>query len=159
MSETNRIWDLMQRAYEGNTWHGPGLRPLLEDVTGAQAEAHPIPGARSIWETILHLAAQEEAVRRRLDGEHVEELPPAADWPPVTDAGPEAWRRDLHRFEEAHQRLRDRVWDFPEASLSGVVPGRDYPYYLMLYGVIQHDLYHAGQIAMLMQAQGVTPRG
>jgi hypothetical protein len=29
----------------------------------------------------------------------------------------------------------------------------------MLHGIIQHDLYHAGQIAVLKKAQSWQPRG
>src|ERR1041384_7534740 len=31
----------------------------------------------------------------------------------------------------------------------GMVPGTPYNVYFLLHGVIQHDLYHAGQIALL----------
>ncbi len=34
-------------------------------------------------------------------------------------------------------------------DLDKVVAGRDYTMYVMLHGVIQHNLYHAGQIAVL----------
>ena len=33
--------------------------------------------------------------------------------------------------------------------LDEIVPGRAYDYYTMLHGIIQHDLYHCGQIAIL----------
>jgi hypothetical protein len=33
-----------------------------------------------------------------------------------------------------------------------MVPGTEYSVYFMLHGVIQHDLYHAGQIALLKKA-------
>jgi hypothetical protein len=64
---------------------------------------------------------------------------------------------ELGRIRDIFQRAC--AGDFPEARLNDPVPDRDYPLYLMLYGIIQHDLYHAGQIVVLMQAQGLTPKG
>jgi hypothetical protein len=36
--------------------------------------------------------------------------------------------------------------------LEEIVPGREYDYYTMLHGILQHDLYHAGQISILKKA-------
>jgi hypothetical protein len=33
------------------------------------------------------------------------------------------------------------------------VPGRNHSFFVMLHGVVQHGLYHAGQIAMLKKAK------
>jgi uncharacterized damage-inducible protein DinB len=159
MGETDRIWDMLQRAYAGNAWHGPGLRELLLSVTAEQASARPVPKARTIWETARHLTACEDAVRRRLLGEPVGELPPDEDWPAVEDNSASAWARTLDEFESGHVRLREALARFPDQRLDDVVPGRDYPFYLMLHGVVEHELYHSGQIVVLMQAQGLTPRG
>jgi uncharacterized damage-inducible protein DinB len=159
MSETGRIWDLLQRAYEGDAWHGPALRELLENVPPAKAAARPVAAAHSIWEIALHIGAYERVVRRRIEGEPIGELPEAEEWPDVADTSPAAWRHTLETFEEEHRRLRVALAGFPDSRLADTVPGRDYPFYIMLYGVIQHDLYHAGQIALLMRAQGVEPKG
>jgi len=35
------------------------------------------------------------------------------------------------------------------ARLEEITPGTSYSNYVLLHGVIQHDLYHAGQIALL----------
>jgi len=44
------------------------------------------------------------------------------------------------------------VDDLPDSRLYEVVPGKTgkhYTFYYMLHGVVQHELYHAGQIALL----------
>jgi uncharacterized damage-inducible protein DinB len=159
MSESARIWDMLQRAYAGNAWHGPALKELLESVDTEHAAARPVAGGRTIWEITDHLTACEDAVRRRLLGEPVDQTPPEAAWPEVGDVSAGAWRWSRQRFEDGHQALRDVLWGFPESRLDDVVPGRDYPFYLMLHGLGQHELYHAGQIVVLMQAQGLAPVG
>jgi len=82
MGETERIWNQLQRSFEGNeAWKCPSLRDLLAEVTAAQAAAHPIPAAPSIWELLLHTTAHERVACRRLAGEAVATLPDALGWP------------------------------------------------------------------------------
>ena len=158
MSETERIWNLLQRSFEGNeAWKCPSLRDLLASATASHATAHPIAGAPSIWELLLHTTACERVARRRLAGEDVASLPDALAWPKPAPASVEAWLRAKLDFGEARRALRQAVASFPEARLGDPVPGREYSYYVLLHGVIEHALYHAGQIEMLMLAQGVRP--
>jgi uncharacterized damage-inducible protein DinB len=158
MSETERIWDLLQRSFEGNeAWKCPSLRDLLAGVTASQAAAHPIAGAPSIWELLLHTTAYEHVVRRRLGGERVETLPDAQAWPKPASVSGEAWLEAKLGFGEARRALRQTVAAFPDARLAEAVPGREYTYYVMLHGAVEHALYHAGQVEMLMLAQGVRP--
>jgi uncharacterized damage-inducible protein DinB len=158
MSETDRIWDELQRSFEGNeAWKCPSLRDLLAAVTAVQAAARPIAGAPSAWELLLHTTAYEEVVRRRLGGEDVETLPDEKAWPKPVDTSAAAWLQAKLDFGEARRALRQAVAAFPDARLGEAVPRREYTFYVMLHGAIQHSLYHAGQIEMLMVAQGVRP--
>jgi uncharacterized damage-inducible protein DinB len=153
MSEIQRIEDQLRRAFEGHAWHGPAVRELLADVTAAKAAARPLSDAHSIWEIVLHIAAWEEVVRRRLQGEAVADLPPEQDWPPVRDVSEAEWRKALDDFDRVHRTLREAIARSGEVRLAEMVPGKEHSVYHMLHGVIQHDLYHAGQIAVLKKAR------
>jgi uncharacterized damage-inducible protein DinB len=158
MSETDRIWDQLQRTFEGGeAWRCPSLRDLLAAVSASQAAARPIVGAPSIWELLLHTTVYENVTRRRLAGEHVETLPEEEAWPRPGDTSAAAWLQAKLDFGEARRALRQAVAFFPEARLGETVPGREYTFYVMLHGAIEHALYHAGQVEMLMVAQGVRP--
>ncbi len=41
---------------------------------------------------------------------------------------------------------------WPEDHLGEIVPNKPYSVYVMLHGAVQHELYHAGQIALLKKA-------
>jgi uncharacterized damage-inducible protein DinB len=156
MSETARIADQLHRAFYGEAWHGDSLLQILDGVTAAQAAARPIKHAHSIWELVLHIAAWDNAVRRRLAGEAVS-LPDEQNFPSVMDSSEGAWRRTVEHAKRAHTELVDAVKAFPDDRLSEKVPGKKnepdwYNFYYMLHGVAQHELYHAGQIALLKKA-------
>ncbi len=151
MEEIKRLADQLKRAYEGEAWHGPSLREVLAGVTAEMAAKKPLPHAHSIWEIVLHIAAWEKAVRRRLEGEVVT-LSDEEDWPPVNDTSETAWKNALATLENDNRQLRETILRLNDARLNDIVPGKNYSAYYMLHGVIQHDLYHAGQIAILKKA-------
>jgi len=158
MGEIDRIWDQLQRSFEGNdAWRCPSLRDLLGGLAASAAGSHPVQGAPSVWELLLHVTVYEGVARRQLDGEVVPSLAGEQAWPRPADTSPAAWRRARLAFGEARRALRQAVAAFPEARLSEPVPGREYTYYVLLHGVVEHSLYHAGQIEMLMVAAGVRP--
>jgi uncharacterized damage-inducible protein DinB len=158
MAETDRIWGQLQRSFEGNeAWKCPSLRELFAAITAPQAAARPIPGAPTIWELLLHTTAYEELVRRRVLGEMVDTLPDEKAWPKPTETSDAAWLQTKLDFGEARRALRQAVALLPEARLHEMVPGHDYTFYVMLHGVVEHALYHAGQAEMLMVAQGIRP--
>lgn len=153
MKEIDRILDQHSRAYNGDAWHGDPLMKVLDGVTAQQAAAHPIKHAHSIWEIVNHLRAWRGAVPIRLQGK-VKELHGAEDWPPVTDTSDSAWRNCLRDLEEKTESYLNAVRAFPETKLADLVPARDHSFYVLLHGMVQHDLYHAGQISLLKKAVG-----
>jgi uncharacterized damage-inducible protein DinB len=72
------------------------------------------------------------------------------DWPVAGD-GDGAWPAALESLERAHARLRESVARFDPQRLEQAPAGGSTAYVLM-HGIVQHDLYHAGQIALLRKA-------
>jgi uncharacterized damage-inducible protein DinB len=143
--------DQIGRAFRGQSWHGPSVREVLEGVSAEDAAAHPIAGAHSIWEIVLHLLAGYRLVLGRVRGEHAQ-LSPDEEWPPVAGLGSEeAWRESQRTLEELNQQLQRAVRAFPAERLSQELGSR-YPAYIQFCGAPQHDLYHAGQIVILKKA-------
>ena len=155
MTETTRIADQLRRAFAGGAWHGPAVLKLLAAVDAATAAAHPIPNAHSIWELVLHIAAWDGAVNRRIVGGKSLNLRSAQNFPPVKDKSPTAWREAVAQLKRAHQELLTTVSKMSDRRLHERVPGKNYNIYSMLHGVVQHELYHAGQIALLKKARAL----
>ncbi len=152
MSETKRIKDQLSRAFDGEAWHGPSVFEVLAGVTAEQAAAHPVAGAHSIWEIALHIWAWERIARRRIEEWVPMEVSPEEDWPPVSDTSEHAWKNALNRLRLNHVALEEVTIRLDDERLREMVPGTPYNLYFLLHGVIQHDLYHAGQIALLKKA-------
>jgi uncharacterized damage-inducible protein DinB len=155
MTESERISDQFRRAFDGNAWHGPSVLALLEDVSASQAAAHPIASAHSIWQLVNHIAAWEGACLRRLNGDPAQ-LTDEEDWPVVTDTSDAAWKQTKQALVATHQQLLEKIAELDDARLDQpIISGSSTNYssvYVTLHGGVQHDLYHAGQIALLKKA-------
>ena len=180
-NEMQRIADLLDRAGSGDAWHGPPVDATLTGITVEQAAARPLPNGHSIWEIALHIAVWDRVVARRFGGETFEPSA-AEDWPtpaitvdgieytvigaispgasprgrsgrsepsPVSAA---AWNGVVADVRTARGELRAAMLAFDPARLFDTVRGKNYSYYVMAHGIVQHDLYHAGQIALLRKA-------
>jgi uncharacterized damage-inducible protein DinB len=157
-AEISRIIDELQREHEGDPWHGSPLNAILEGIDAARAAARPIPAAHSIWELVLHMTSWKNETARRIRGA-VACMPIEGDWPEVGDLTEERWQAARERLEAAHADLVAAVKALPEAKLyeptndtRSAPLGTGVSHYVLLHGIVQHDVYHAGQISLLKKA-------
>ncbi len=151
MTEIERITDQLRRAFEGEAWCGSALREVLADVTAESAARRMLANAHSVWEIVLHVAAWKDAVRRRLAGERVV-TPAEGDFPSVVETDATAWRNAIEMLETRHTELREAVARLDDARLEEPIVEGMSSLYVTLHGAVQHDLYHAAQIALLKKA-------
>jgi uncharacterized damage-inducible protein DinB len=157
-TEITRIVNQLQRSYNGDAWHGTPLLGILQGITAEQAFMRPIANAHTIWELVLHITAWEgEVVRRLRTGES--RLPEEGDWQEVHDTSQAAWNNALKRLREVHITLEQEMTRYTDDELdtTPAVPrvreiGSGVSLYVLLHGIVQHGIYHAGQIALLKKA-------
>jgi hypothetical protein len=75
-----------------------------------------------------------------------------ANFPPMSTPTEETWRETVANAKRTHDKLIKAVAVLPGSKLRETVPGKKYDFQFMLPGVVQHELYHAGQIAILKKA-------
>lgn len=157
MDEPRRTAELYRSVYEGDAkgeaWHGLALKPLLKDVSAEQASRVPVAGGHSIFQLVEHIAYWEEVVVKRVRGQIVDApLNTPDDWPPNRKLSDSDWQRTLHRLDASHLALRKAMEQFREEKLVETVPKRDHDYYTLLNGIIDHCVYHSGQIALVKKS-------
>jgi hypothetical protein len=74
------------------------------------------------------------------------------DWTKPFTGSEDEWVAAQGHLFETGERLAGEIEAFDDARLSEIVPGREYDFYHLFHGVVQHSLYHAGQIAILKRA-------
>jgi|HubBroStandDraft_6_1064221.scaffolds.fasta_scaffold02445_7 uncharacterized damage-inducible protein DinB len=153
MSEVRRIGQLLKHGYDGQPWYGKALRKLLAEVTAEHAAARPIAGAHSIWQEVLHAIAWRRVACRLLRGETVGELSDAENWPEPPGSDEAAWQQTLDELAQTQHDLEAGLANLTDERLQeNVTYHKPFPLYRLLHGIIHHDAYHAGQIALLRNA-------
>lgn len=148
MTEVERILDQYDRAMNGDAWHGDPVWKILEGIPAEQAACRRAANTHAIWELVSHMTYWETEVCRRISG-----LPsrPAKElnFPAVPEATAENWNSSLNQFRRSNADFRQAVSKLDPSRLDQAPEGRVKTIYVEVHGVIQHHIYHAGQIAIL----------
>jgi uncharacterized damage-inducible protein DinB len=146
MSQTQRVADSYRAATLKDAWYAPSLAQVLPQISPELATTPPIPGAHSISALLQHLLLWNERVRNTSDSHPLPRWQAEQEWaePPIP------WNELVARWNQSRDLLEDKLRNFPLEDLPKQVPGRDYPYEKLLEGIVQHTIYHAGQIAMVL---------
>lgn len=148
MSEIARILDQYDRAMSGDAWHGDPVWTILDGITAQQAATRPDRNVHNIWELVSHITFWETEVYRRL-----KHLPPRSpdklNFLATPEPTAESWNGALEELRQSNRDFRAAVAELDDSQLDQPLPGREKTAYVEVHGVIQHNLYHAGQIALL----------
>ena len=123
----------------------------LENVSTEMAALKPVFNGHSIWEIVLHINTWHICVQKRISGS-VYEPSPEEDWLEIKDNSRLAWYNAINDIKISLQEVIEYLIQLDEKILTENIPGKNYTYYTALHGLIQHDIYHAGQIAVLKKA-------
>jgi uncharacterized damage-inducible protein DinB len=149
MSQIEFIVDQLKRAFDGEAWHGPALMEILDGIDATTAAAHPVSTAHSIWELVLHVAAWESVVTRRILYGKELTLTDDENFGHIQRTDEAAWLDAVQMLKKSHSELIEAVSGLSEARLKEQVPGKPYDILFMVLGTAQHAAYHGGQIALL----------
>lgn len=164
MSLRITLRDNLLNVWVGNPWYGSSGRKILDGITAADAAARPVAGVQNIWETVLHLIAWSEEVANSVRG-GVSNVPTRGDWPKLPEpANEDAWKHTLAELGAARQAVLDALEQSHEEDLHLLVKEAatagqaQHSRAQTLAGLVEHDVYHFGQIALLKKAlrQGRT---
>jgi uncharacterized damage-inducible protein DinB len=152
-----QIIDALRKAHSGDPWYGPSTESLIASLSASDAADHPIEGGHSIWEIVLHMIAWQNEVVRRLRGSAAT-WPEEGDWQEITDASDASWEQVKTLLSGSTSRLEEQlassVIDYD--ALVGTARSRELATGVTIgetvLGVLQHNAYHTGQIALLKRA-------
>ena len=160
MSPGERLAHQLDRGYREDPWHGPPTAELLEGLDARTASARPFPAGHSIWELVLHMTGWQDEVLKRTEGAKPA-FPPQGDWPEVGEPAEERWQAACAALKASTERLQAAVAALTQGELDRRIGvARDRPLGAgvtlddTILGIVQHNAYHSGQIALLRRALG-----
>lgn len=150
-NEIKLLLHLIDEGYERKTWHGPNLKGSLRGLSPDEAAWRPAGNRHNIWEIAVHAAYWKYTVRRRLLGEKRGSFPlKGSNWFRLpAEKTEEAWKEHLRMLDDVHRSMREAIAAFSPAKLYSTTPNSRVPNIAVMYGIANHDIYHAGQIQLL----------
>ena len=147
-TEILQIAEQLKNAYEGVAWFGRPLKSLLNDVDESIAFEKPI-GEHSILQLLWHIINWRGFTINRLrEGDEISlKQFEVNDWQQLNHEDKSLWKKGLHKLDQTQAELIEVIQRQQDDLLDEIVPGRKYSFKDLLYGIVQHDIYHAGQIA------------
>jgi uncharacterized damage-inducible protein DinB len=156
MSESARLADQLRKALKGEAWYGPSWHDVLEGLGVKDALRRPVAQGHSIGEIVLHAITWQEIAAKRLGGETPPQPTDEQDWPKVNFDSESDWEKAKHRFFVTGAALADAIGAFPAERLDEQRANNAGTWYHLASGMLQHDLYHLGQVSLLKKAAEKT---
>lgn len=137
--------------YNGQPWYGKSVKNVLGDITAREAVASPGNQSHSIAEIVSHMIEWRRFLQKRFSGDAEYEVNQKASfrWQNFGKTPENAWENILETLDKNQEVLLSYITEITSNKLNEVVANRNYRYRDLIEGVIQHDLYHVGQIVLI----------
>jgi len=149
-SEVRRIRSLIKSCYNGPAWHGPALLEMIKIIDPAII-GNRINGSHSIIELVNHIASWKVFIIKKLEGDPDFDVVGAFNFTKIENPTLEDWDAAKKRLQDIHDQLMDKLKYTEDSVLLEGVPGRSYNFFFLLMGIVNHNVYHTGQIKLLMK--------
>ena len=148
--ETQSIIRNLQNVLSGEPWYGRPVYPMLEEIDPAVVYKKPAEGSHSLIDLLYHLLTWAEFTLKSLEKAEKENITAIEkmDWREINPAD-HNWEKGVAEFRQVHERIIQLLNEKDDAFLSEMVNHRKFNFRFMLNGLIQHDIYHLGEIAYL----------
>lgn len=146
-TEIEKIISLLQSTFEKDAWHGPAVMEVLSEVNDQSAHLK-LPNTHSVIELVAHMTTWRIFTIAKLQDKDftvTDEL----NFPIEKN-----WQKVLNDLKDSQYKLVDAIQKFPPDRLGEVIPNYNnkYTFYTLIHGIIHHDLYHTGQIKLILRA-------
>lgn len=135
---------------EGEPWYGQSAIKILREIDEANVYKKPTANSHSLIELVYHMINWAEFTLNRLEKDEEKDATffDKLDWREITREE-HTWEKAIAQYKVTHDLIIDLLGTKDDKFLSEKVDARDYNVRFLLHGLIQHDIYHLGQIAYL----------
>src|SRR5438876_8082960 len=146
--ETQSTISNLQNVLSGEPWFGRSVYSLLEEIDTSKIYTKPDENSHSLADLLYHLLTWAEFTLKSLERAGEEEIRAIEklDWRKI-DPAIHSWEKGLNELKSVHEKIILVLKDKDDEFLSEKVEYRKYNFRVLLNGLIEHNIYHLGQIA------------
>jgi uncharacterized damage-inducible protein DinB len=147
--EIQSIISNLQNVLTGEAWYGRPVYQILEETEPQKAYLKPNQNSHSAIELLYHMLTWADFTMKRLEGykEDMAEFE-KLDWRTI-DPATHTWQKGLTELKATHNRIIELLQQKDDSFLKEIVDYRKYNFHFLLNGLIQHNIYHLGQIVYI----------
>lgn len=155
MNKSATLQTQLETLLYGQAWYGTPIYTILESLSFEAAYEKPENASHNIAEILTHMLAwTEEAINRMAESPAGE--PARGDWNDVVTPDEQKWLQLIASFKLANVELTQLISNFPDGKWAEATndereayTGYAATYEALIVGLMQHHVYHAGQISLL----------
>ena len=143
----------LQNTLNGEPWYGKAVYQVMEEVDDTKACIKPGNSGHSLVDLLYHMIIWATFCLKHLKNSSPDEIKKteSMDWREI-DPAIHNWQKGMKEFKETHEQIISILETKNDEFLSKIVAGREFNYRFMLNGLIQHNIYHLGQVACLKKS-------
>lgn len=146
----------MREVHDGLIWAGTSYNKRLSQLNENKLFVRPLPSVHSIAEIIAHIISWRKDTILKLKtgrGQLTDEQP--ENWKSNEELKIIGWEKireeDNNTLRELFQLLQDKDDTFLNELYYDPEFKGNYPYSFVLEGMLHHDIYHLGQIGLVIK--------
>ena len=145
----------LQNVLSGTPWFGRSVYDLLEEIDASKVYIKPNENSHSLADLLYHMLTWVAFTLKSLEKAGEDEIRSIEqlDWRAI-DPTIHSWEKGLNELKSVHEKIISAIKDKDDEFLSEKVDFRKYNFRILLNGLIQHNIYHIGQIAYLKKLLG-----
>lgn len=146
--EIQIIISSLQNTLDGQPWYGKPAYHLLEEIDEANIYIKPNHNSHSLADLLYHMLTWAEFTQNRIEKEPIPDMAAfeASDWRLIYPAV-HNWKKGLAALKASHNKIIELLQTKNDSFLEEKCDYRKYDFRYLLNGLIQHNIYHLGQIA------------
>lgn len=148
--EVQSIIRRMENVNNGQPWFGRSVYSILDEVKSRKAGIKPDGTEHSMLELLWHMNTWAGFTLKRLEKDKEKDMAAfeQLDWR-ILDPKLHTWKKGLAEFKRIQKKIITMLKKRNDTFLKEIVDHRRYNYRFLLNGMIEHNIYHLGQIAYL----------
>lgn len=150
-NEIQRLVNALTETYSGEPWYGEGFLEKLDSINWKLVSISPVENSTTIARLVKHIINWRIFLIEKLQGNAGFDIKIDApnDWTDIVVESESDWEQLLVEMVESQNAIIRLLKEKTDEILDTQVEGRTYSYRFLIEGIIQHDVYHLGQIGLI----------
>ena len=136
---------------DGSLWFDQCFKEKINSLSDTEALTKPIPQIHSVAEHVSHILEWRKECMIRFKGQRTDLMNSQEDWKDNIALSKIGWTNLKDLFYESTVTLINAMENKDDIYLETRFPDTEYNFHYLIEGIIQHDIYHLGQIGVTIK--------